>query len=114
MSPEYQKKFELEMRRSKLEADEGWRNKVKEIPFLQFPPNCEVQIIPPFGGALARFIIRKQGSDKSISVYFDYFSRLGCMDRPYWELYPNVNDDTSRYYLGEEAELMEEIKTLLN
>ena len=102
--------FEIEMQRSKIEQAEGWRELVRTLPYLSFPANCEVKILPPTGGALMRFLIRlKANPDKTISVYFDQFSRLGCMAEPYWEMYPNKDEDTSRYYQGEEEGLMAEI-----
>lgn len=107
--------FEIEMQRSKLEQAEEWREISRSLPYLSFPPNCEVKIIPPVGGALMRFVIRlKANPDKTISVYFDQFSRLGCMDKPYWEMYPNEDENTSRYYQGEEEALMLEIIATLD
>lgn len=107
--------FEIEMQRSKIEQIEEWRELARNLPYLSFPAECEVMLIPPFGGALMRFLIRlKAAPDKTISVYFDQFSRLGCMDKPYWEMYPNKDDDCSRYYQGEEEGLMAEIIDTLN
>ena len=66
------------LERSVIESKEEWRSKwVKEIPYLHFDADWEVKIIPPFAGALARFIVKK--GDKAVSVYFDGYSQLGFM-----------------------------------
>lgn len=66
---------------------EKWR---KEIPYLKFPSDYEVQITPPFAGAVVRFCIKKQ--DVHVSVYLDCYSQLGAVSVPYWEIYPHDND----------------------
>lgn len=108
--------------RSRVEADEGWRNWCKEAPWLQFPPELEVKIVPPFGGAMARFYVRFAGSSdesKHVSVYWDCKDNLGFMNAPYWEIYPvrykgeygGAGDDedywdTARFSMGEEPQMM--------
>lgn len=70
-------------------------------------------IIPPVFGALTRFICSYNG--KSVSVYFDGYSRLGVMyDEdgeyvPYYEAYP-IDNDNPRYLLGQEDLLMADIE----
>lgn len=109
--------YELEMKRCEIESQEKWRDVCKKMPSLHFKEEWEVKIIPPFGGALARFIIAH--NNKYVSVYYDEYSRLGWMcdaydnPIPYFELYPNANDDVSRYYLNETEEMMKEIEELL-
>lgn len=99
-----------EMQRYAIESQEKWRDICKKIPPLNFKKEWDVKIIPPFGGALARFTIDYNG--KHISVYLDWYGRLGCMDEPYWELYP-YEKDTKRYCLEETGELMKDIETVL-
>ena len=109
--------MEEEMRRYKVETDEKWRNWCDKIPALQFDSSWDVRIIPPFSGALVRFVVSK--NDRGISVYFDAYSRLGWMCEndepiPYWEIYTSVNEDfPKRYLLGEENEMMAEIRKVL-
>ena len=100
------------MERSKVESSEKWRELQADIPSLNFKPEWGIKIIPPFGGAVARFIIMK---DKEFvcSVYLDWYSVLGCMDKPYYELYP-FEDDVKRYYLNETNVLLQDIDTLFN
>ena len=103
-----------------LEEKEQWRSRwVKEIPYLQFDDDWKVKIIPPFAGALARFIVKK--GDKTVSVYFDGYSKLGYMyDRnnnpiPYFEIYPAPNtEDVKRYYINKVDEMINDIRIVLN
>lgn len=60
-----------------------WR---EEIPFISFPSDWEVRIIPPIGGAIVRFKVRK--GEVLLSVYLDCYDLLGCEDEPYWEVWP--------------------------
>lgn len=108
------------MERSLVEAKEEWCTKwVKEIPYLRFDNDWEVKIIPPFAGALARFIVKK--GDKTVSVYFDGYSQLGYMyDKndnpiPYFEIYPAPDtEDVKRYYTNETDEMLDDIRKVLN
>lgn len=102
--------MQLKLARDEVESKETWRKLSQSIPAIQFPPEVSVKIIPPFCGATARFIVIYK--DKSISVYLDHFSRLGCMDEPYWEAYP-INGDCDRYHIDDVAGLVQAIKTEL-
>lgn len=108
--------FELEARRYDIEHDENWRAWIEKMPDLSFDASWKVRIIPPYGGALARFIVSK--GDKMCDVYFDVYSRLGWMVNgngepiPYFELYP-WEGDCKRYYINETAEMMRDIRTVL-
>ena len=61
-----------------------------EIPYIKFPNDWEVKIIPPFKNAVVRFLIKK--GDAGVSIYLDCYDRLGCYGQPYWEVYPHQND----------------------
>lgn len=83
-----------------------WR---EEIPFINFPERFEVKIIPPFGGAVARFQVRdKDYKDTWVSVYLDCYDMLGYYEEPYWEIYP-YKDDTYRCGMNEVDKLVEAI-----
>jgi len=98
------------MARSKIESEENWRELVDKIPVLNFKQEWDVKIIPPFSGAIARFMIIK--NDKLVaSVYLDWYAQLGCMDSPYYELYSYEND-VKRYLLDETEQLLKDIETL--
>lgn len=88
------------------------------INFLLFTliKNGMLKIIPPFAGAIIRFVIDYNG--KHVSVYFDVYSELGWMYNndeqpiPYFEYYDGV--DTHRYYLDESEQMMNDIRNFLN
>ena len=103
----------LYFNRLEIEREEDWQKISSEIPYLSFPSHWKVKIIPPSGGALARFLILKDNTKpngESLSVYLDWFSRLGCMKNPYWELYPDSDGDCSRFALEETEALIAAIK----
>ncbi len=87
---------------------------MKELPYLSFPSDWKVKIIPPFVGAVIRFKIRKETTPVgyNVSVYFDGYDNLGCVLKPYWEVYP-ANGDTARFPLGQEAEMLKQIEKSL-
>ena len=99
------------MERSKLERTEEWRKWMMEIPALSFPADVKVAIIPPFAGAIARFIASK--GENSVSVYLDCYDSLGCYGEPYWEIYP-YEEDVYRCAMNEADKLMEAIVHSLN
>lgn len=99
------------MLRYEIENKEHWRERINEIPFLRFPQDWMIKIIPPFGGAMARFIVEKQ--EKRISVYLDFDNALGWCKRPYWEIYP-FEGDVYRCGINETQELIEAIAKALN
>jgi len=100
------------MKRYELEAKEKWDKIITNIPTLKFNSDWEVRIIPPYGGAIARFYIEK--NNKHIcSVYLDWYDTLGYVGDPYYELYP-FETDTKRYLLNETDELLKDIERLFN
>ena len=107
--------FTLEDKRCEVEAREGWREWCNKMPKLHFDPAWSVRILPPYGGAMARFDIEYNGN--YVDVYFDVYSRLGWMVNddgpiPYFELYP-WEGDCKRYYMDEVDEMMDDIRTVL-
>jgi hypothetical protein len=96
-----------------LEALCEWRKWVKEIPALNFPPEWKIRIIPPFLGAVIRFVVVTEFGE--VSVYLDAYDNLGCMGmNPYWEIYPGKSGDPDRFMLNETTELIEGIKKAVN
>jgi len=101
--------------RSTLDSKRGFQEASVFIPYIKFPPELEVKLIYPFGGAAARFIARLQDKNKTVSVYLDINSSLGCMDSMYWEIYPAADGDIARFIMGdEEKEMFEAILESLN
>ncbi len=82
-----------------------------EIPFIQFPSDWQIKIVPPFAGAVIRFLIKKSAAQ--VSIYLDCYGKLGCMNEPYWEVYPADNGDTFRCYLNEIDLLLDAIQKSL-
>lgn len=66
-----------------LQEHTKWLN---EIPYFKIDPSWEIQISPPFNGAVVRFRIKK--NEAQVSVYLDCYDRLGIFGSPYWEVYP--------------------------
>lgn len=97
---------ELLTAKSKIEATENWRGNSRLIPFIKFKPDWEVKMVAPFGGAMARFMVKY--NEKIVSVYLDFFDNLGCFGEPYWEVYP-VNGDTARHAMADVDGLLESI-----
>ena len=95
------------MERYQIEQNEKWREWIEKIPSLNFPEKWNVTIIPPYGGAMARFKVELNG--KIASIYLDCHSALGFCDGPYWEVYPCYDDDTYRCEIHEVEDLMKAI-----
>lgn len=90
--------------RATVERNEKWQEACDIIPFIKFPADWSIQIIPPFVGAMVRFRVKlPNGQNKSI--YLDFYDRLGYVGKPYWEVYP-VGGDTGRCLLAETDELL--------
>lgn len=107
--------LDLEHKRFDIEEQEKWKYWCYKMPALRFDPSWDVYIIPPYAGAMARFLVRK--GERFADVYFDAYSRLGWMMAgsepiPYFELYPWEND-VKRYRLDEVDELMNDIRLVL-
>lgn len=105
-----------EMERYRIESKEQWRGWTTRMPIIHFEKEWEVKIIPPFGGALARFTVDYNG--KHVSVYFDAFSTMAWMYEgenpiPYWEIYDG--NDTERFDFTQEGAdaMMERIGEIL-
>lgn len=89
----------------------GFLDWSRRIPKLTFHSSWEVKIIPPFGGAMVRFVAYK--GDLQCSVYLDCHSNLGAVNEPYWEAYP-FQEDTFRCMLDETEKLMFVLSCVLN
>jgi hypothetical protein len=96
--------------RAKVEAAEKWRD--IKIPPLRFPEGWVIELVPPFAGAVARFVATNTHGVK-VSVYYDAHGALGAEDHPYWEIYPvggdltvADEDDTRRFASNEQGTAM--------
>ena len=106
--------------RGKIEQEEKWKDVCSQIyttKAFNFHNDWDVRIIPPFGGAFARFhVLKKDDSDKKVSVYLDMMDRLGCEGEPYWEAYNFTDDDDtpSRFTMYDTDGLMAYITKCLD
>lgn len=84
---------ELYIARARIEEAENWREvALHKMPFIKFPSDWEIAVIPPFGGAIARFRV-KLPNGKIKSVYADLYGNIKGSFRPCWEVYPYRYDD---------------------
>lgn len=103
---------EYRYKRFEIEAAQGWREIGMAMPWIKFPAEWEVRIIPPFAGATARFCVRLPDGEE-VSVYADHFNALGFYGgfdkpKPYWEVYP-YRGDTGRCDIDDIRELLDMI-----
>jgi len=75
-----------------------------KIPHVAFRPEWDVRAIPPFAGAIIRYLVRH--NDLTVSIYLDAYDFLGAMGAPYWEMLPNINGEFERFLLNETTELV--------
>lgn len=96
--------FQQNIDRFAIEHAQGWRDEIPLIPFIQFPQDWLVKIIPPFGDAVVRFEV-KLPSGKTKSIYLDSRDSLGIVGHSYWEVHP-YQGDCGRCDIREVAELL--------
>lgn len=101
---DFSEKFSRDLNRYRIAEEDEYRKWTELIPFIKWPADWEVKAIPPFGGAIVRYLI-KTPKCKRVSVYLDCYQRLGFMSAPYWEVYPHEGD-CARCYLNEAEELV--------
>ena len=85
---------------AQLMEHDKWR---KEIPFISFPSDWEIQISPSNYGAVSRFRVKK--GTAQVSIYLDCYDILGCYGSPYWEVYP-IGDGVDRCAMNDTDELL--------
>ena len=74
----------------------------KEIPFIELKDGYQCKPGPNSVGSVVRFLAKKKGSEKAVSIYLDCYSRLGsCGDKPYWEMYPSQDGDNLRFFMDD-------------
>lgn len=107
MSNEIRASVDKTIKRLEVESDQKWREIIPEIPAISFPADWSVKIIPPFGGAVARFLVMLSDHPRDyISVYLDWYEALGYMGGPYWEAY-SIDGDCEQFLLNETEALIE-------
>lgn len=88
-----------------------WRT---EIPYINWPSDWLVKAIPPSHCMIIRYNIKHKDNPNSfVSVYLDCYDELGCVGKPYWEVYP-VGNHCGRCLMNETDELLSFIKQSLD
>ena len=70
-----------------------WSKWAEKIPYIKFKPDWSVKVVPPYHGAMVRFLV-KRGEVGWVSVFLDCHNSLGLFvdnigsPAPYWEVYP--------------------------
>lgn len=82
-----------------------------EIPDIKVPDGCTIKVVPPIAGAIVRFIVGK--GQYRVSVYLDCYDTLGLVGKPYWEIYPDINDECHRFDINDTTNLMQAIEESL-
>lgn len=103
----FEMKFDKIRLSGELEESMEWHHWSNEIPFIKFDSDWEVKIIPPFAGAVVRFLVKK--NDKQVSIYLDCYDILGYHNSPYWEVYPVKFEgytDTARFNINDISGLL--------
>lgn len=89
-----------------------WEKWMKLIPLITLPEGYSFRPIPPFGGAVVRFHVEKDGH--SVSVYLDCYDNLGFYGKPYWEIYPASNNDIARFDMDDTKSMVKGIVKSIN
>ena len=93
-------------------------DRINEIPYLQFPQEWQVKVIPN-GQADARFFVKLPEMESRISIYLDFDGKLGYYGygnntKPYWEVYPTEEGDTARFHIDDTKGLLDKIQAILD
>jgi len=96
---------DLALAQAIVETEMDSRRWMYEVPYLRFPVSWAVQVIPPFGGAVARFCVRNR-SGRVVSVFLDCYEKLGFFGGPYWEIFPSADGEPERFAMEDVAGLM--------
>lgn len=99
-----------------------WERWATEIPFIPFPADWEIRIVPPLRGVIVRFQVRQKGKPyHPVSVVLHEGVTLGDLtEKPAWEVYPLmepiVGDDIAVGHIdiNDTAHLLAEIQEAFN
>lgn len=83
----------IQKKRHEVEAEQNWIDEAETVPYIQFPSDWQIKIIPPFSDAVIRFRVHlPSGTVKSffldsrcsLEKHFDAAGK----PIPYWEVSP--------------------------
>lgn len=96
------------------------RDLINTIPFIELKPGWMIQVIFPFCGAAARFIVKLKSNEGCyVSVYLDTTCTLGTFRDddgkliPHWEVYPDADGDNARFAMADANGLLAAIDASL-
>jgi len=96
-----------------------WSKWTGKIPYIKFNPDWSVKVVPPYNGAMVRFLV-KRGEVGPVSVFLDCHNALALFvdhigsQAPYWEVYPFEDDGLLRVAMDNVEELVEAISKSLD
>lgn len=97
-----------------------WEKLATEIPYISFPADWEIRIVPPLRGVVVRFQVRQKSKPYSpVSVVLHEAVSFGGMtEKPYWEVYPltsNTDEEAfERIALNDVQDLLSAIQEAFN
>lgn len=92
-----------------------YRNWMAKIPWIEFDPGWQVMVIPPFAGAMVRFLVKNPGAEnRHVSVYLDCYEKLGYYGGPHWEVYPDSEGNNARFMMNDTKGLLDAIRESLD
>lgn len=84
---------------------------IDKLPVINFPTEWNVRLVPAFGNVATRFVVESPHyTGAYISVFLDISNAQGCSRDPFWEIYPNVEGDISRFNIYDIRGLLDAIK----
>lgn len=101
----------------RAKIDKFFREWIDRVPYVPFDPAWEARAIPPFGGAIVRYIVDAEG--ESFSIYLDADNSMGFHTdadgnlAPYWEIMPGTSGDPERFDMDDVEGLVNEIRAVL-
>ena len=93
-----------------------WFKWLHKMPYISFPADWQIRIIPPYHGAIVRFLVSKVNLLNNVSVYLDCYDLLKPpYGEPYWEVHPygNNEDDVYRCPMNNVDDLLNAIEKSL-
>lgn len=94
-----------------VERLERWQEISQSLPYIPVRGDWKIRVMPPSGGALARFHVMR--GEAHVSVYYDEYCRLGGWNEGYWEIWPDADGDNARFGRDDADDLSEAIEKSL-
>jgi len=111
-----EKRFNRLLLSYQLEKEFNWQKWIHEIPYISFPSEWSVKVIPPYNGSIIRFLVKLKTEPDShrISVFLDCYDVQGSVGYPYWKIYPDKEGCPLRIPMNNVDEFLTELNEALN